>query len=356
MGIYNRDYYRDSQPPSGDWGISGLTPVVKYLLMANIAVFLLQIFVTREVRVTPMEAMRKYNPELYRVWQEAEHDPKFREELKKRYPDMEWDSPDPRLEALTTQREQVSLVQEWLELDTQKVVSQGQVWRLLTSAFCHDRMGVWHIFVNMLLLFWFGCTLESMYGSREFLLFYLTAAVVASLAFVALDLKTGSRVPAVGASGAVMGVVTLYTMHFPYESYRVFWLFPLEMRWILLIYVLFDLHPVLLALAGDRMFTGIGHAAHLGGLAFGLLYAHYQWRLDVFGERLALPTGRWRSRPKLRVVHAPHPELEPNDEERRVDQLLEKISESGKASLTEEESAFLRSASERMKERRNRGG
>src|SRR5262249_39604855 len=87
----------------------------------------------------------------------------------------------------------VSLVQEWAELDTRKLL-HGQVWRLLTHAFCHERFGVFHILFNMLFLYWWGCTIESMYGTREFLAFYLTAAVVAGLAFVGLDLWTGSRI------------------------------------------------------------------------------------------------------------------------------------------------------------------
>ena len=98
------------------------------------------------------------------------------------------------------------------------MVYQGQVWRLLTHAFCHDRYGVFHILFNMLFLYWFGCTLESMYGSREFLLFYLAAAVFAGLAFVGLDLYTGSRIPGIGASGAVMAVTMLYAMHFPRDT------------------------------------------------------------------------------------------------------------------------------------------
>ena len=47
---------------------------------------------------------------------------------------------------------------------------------------CHDRSGIFHIVFNMLFLYWFGCTLEMMYGWREFLLFYLAAAVFAALA------------------------------------------------------------------------------------------------------------------------------------------------------------------------------
>jgi hypothetical protein len=220
----------------------------------------------------------------------------------------------------------------------------------------------------MVLLYWFGCTLESMYGSREFLLFYLAAALASALAFVGLDLRTGSTVPAIGASGAVMGVVMLYTMHYPYETIRVFWLFPLEMRWVMLFYVLYDLHPVLLALSGDTIHTGVAHAGHLGGLAFGFLYYWYRWRLEdllqylparVKSERGA---GRrfWRRperdpdrlAPSLRVYREP----EPDEEMERVDQLLKKISESGHASLTDEERQALRAASERIKGRSNGEG
>ena len=137
-------------------------------------------------------------------------------------------------------------------LDTNKVIEQGQVWRLLTHAFCHDRHNILHIVFNMLFLFWFGRTLESMYGSREFLLFYLTAAICAALAYVALDLYTGSPIPAVGASGAVMAVVMLYTMHFPTEEIYICFIIPIQMRWLMVIFVIWDLHPVLLALAGSR--------------------------------------------------------------------------------------------------------
>jgi rhomboid family protein len=146
----------------------------------------------------------------------------------------------------------VSIVQESFELDTRKVVYGGQFWRLLTHAFCHSRFGVWHIVVNMLLLYWFGATLESMYGPRESLLFYLTAAVFAGLTFVGLDLYTGSTGPGIGASRAVMAVMMLYTVQFPREQICIGWLFPLEMRWVMLLYLIYDLHPVLLALSGDR--------------------------------------------------------------------------------------------------------
>ncbi|HYV37728.1 MAG TPA: rhomboid family intramembrane serine protease, partial [Gemmataceae bacterium] len=201
MGLHDRDYYRETR--SGGFGLDGLTPVLKFLLVANVAVFLLQIFWVREVRVSPLEMIRKYDPELDKLLTRSENgDQKARDTLKKKYPEFEKLTSDNDNDFFPPQR--VSIVQEWFELDTNKVIRSGQVWRLLTCAFCHDRQAIWHILINMLCLFWFGGTMETMYGSREFLLFYLTAAVVSSLAFVGLDLYTGSSIPAVGASGAVM--------------------------------------------------------------------------------------------------------------------------------------------------------
>lgn len=355
MGIYNRDYIRDHRS-SDSWGF---TEVVKYLVIANVVVFLLQIFVVRTERLTPLESLRRTMPQIDKYLKEHEaDDPEALEKLRKKYPELDKMLKEDTLDQLLMPPQKVSIVQEWFQLDTQKVVYQGQVWRLLTHAFCHDRFGIFHIFFNMLLLYWFGTTLESMYGPREFLFFYLTAAVVAGLAFVAIDLQTGSTIPCVGASGAVMAVMMLYTMHYPGETIRIFWLWSLEMRWVMLLYAIWDLHPVLLALAGDQFNTGVAHAAHLGGLAFGFLYFKYQWRLENLVDRIPWPSRpvRARGRPRLRLAAGTYPdqEREPEPDTSRVDELLQKIHESGRASLSEEELAILQDASARMRKRSRR--
>jgi membrane associated rhomboid family serine protease len=229
--------------------------------------------------------------------------------------------------------ERISIVQEWLELDTNKVVHRAEGWRLLTHAFCHARGGIFHILFNMLFLYWFGCTLEMMYGWREFLLFYLAAAVFAGLTYVGVELATGSRIPAIGASGAVMAVVMLYAMHFPREPIRIIW-FSVEMRWLVLFYLIWDLHPVLLALAGDRIFTGVASAAHLGGLAFGFVYAKFDWRL----EPIAFWPGRGR-RYQRRATRSGVRELPSRltaTAESRLDDALDRLSEAGCADHTDD--------------------
>ena len=80
-----------------------------------------------------------------------------------------------------------------------------------------------------------------------------------------------SQLPAIGASGAIMAVMMLYVIFYPFEQFRLFWFLAVPLWALLGGYMLYDLHPVLLALAGDQMFSGVAHASHLGGLAFGFL-------------------------------------------------------------------------------------
>ncbi len=217
MGIYNRDYYR--QYGSGEQ----IPPVCKYLIIVTVVVFLLQIFITRPSTPEDLRAIIEENKPAARETRKppANKDappPKHKEKPSAADPKSSAaaeettpgeDKTTPQAEAEDEEDEElsaaellpsVSIVQEWFELQTNKVVRQGQVWRLLTCAFCHDRFSLWHILFNMLFLYWFGRMLEPLYGSREFLLFYLTAAVVASLCYIGLDLFTRHSVPAIGAS------------------------------------------------------------------------------------------------------------------------------------------------------------
>lgn len=330
MGFEDRDYFRESSGYSdqfGSWGfnLAAVPPACKYLVAANIIVFLLQIFITRPMDQRDLGEFRDGFP--------GSGESMFEDEYF-----------DPSM------LPKVSVVQKWAELDTRKVVQQGQVWRLLTCAFCHERGGIFHILFNMLFLWWFGKTLEMMYGSREFLLFYLTAAVVASLAFVGLDLATGSTTPAIGASGAVMAVTMLYALFYPRQTIRIMFFFPIEIRWLVLIYVVYDLHPVLLALSGDQMYSGVGHAAHLGGLAFGFAYWKFNFRLAPMLDRLPQRQTRRRRVRKVRTPDTVAPSRQASLDE-QVDHILQKIHEQGKDALTDSEERVLQLASQRYKQR-----
>jgi membrane associated rhomboid family serine protease len=333
--------------------------MVKYLIIANVVVFLVQILDARPAPREIPEALKRQIERQQKIARKMAEATKGRakEKDEKTPADEEKEEESRRKaeEAIEEMMDQmppmnVSTIQKWFELDPKKTIEQGQIWRLLTSAFCHDRLSIWHIVFNMLLLYWFGTRLENMYGSREFLLFYLAAAICSSAAYVGLAFYTQSFIPAIGASGAVMGVMMLYTIFYPFETFMIFWILPMPLWALLGIYVLFDLHPVLLAMAGDKLFTGIAHAGHLGGLAFGFLY----WKL---GLRLETPleSGKRRRFPTRNPYRIKEPSIlipaERDPLKDRVDELLKKISEHGQASLTEEERQTLFQAS--AKYRRN---
>ena len=244
-----------------------------------------------------------------------------------------------------------SLLQEWFELSPDKTV-RGQIWRPLTYAFLHDRFNIMHILFNMLFLWWFGRTLETLYGRREILFFYLTSAVLSGLAFLGLSLLIDDPTPAIGASGAVLALMMLYAIHFPRQKIYLFFVLPIEIRWLVLLYFCFDLMPVLqmLALSGGTWDTGIAHAAHLGGLIFGFVYYRKRIYLEGIWDRLA---SRFR-RPRKAPPPAPKPRPQPapqayeprSAQEEEMDRLLEKVFDHGLESLSEKEREFLASMSE----------
>jgi hypothetical protein len=150
----------------------------------------------------------------------------------------------------------------------------------------------------------------------------------------------------------VMAVVMLYAIHYPRETIYVFMLIPIEIRWLVALYVIYDLHPVLLALAGTPQETGIAHAAHLGGLAFGFLYWRTGLRLETYWDRLPrLRVDRlFGSRRGVRLYRPPGGEPH-KDLDAKVDSVLQKILQQGEASLSDEDREVLKAASERYRNR-----
>jgi membrane associated rhomboid family serine protease len=249
-------------------------------------------------------------------------------------------------------------------------VLHGEAWRLLTYAFLHSPYSPWHILWNMLLLWWFGNEIEGMYGSREFLAFYLTTAVAGGLAFVgweaavnweAIMASTGDapvRYAAYGASGAVTAVLVLYACHFPTRTILLFFLLPIPIWLLVVIDVVGDAFGMLSGQTG-----GVAVACHVGGAAFAFAYYKLQWRLLNVWSWLR---SRRLSRPRLRVYReeeAPRPRAPVSvaaapkkdvDEhlEAKLDEVLEKVARYGQDSLTDSERQILFRASEVYKKRR----
>lgn len=249
-------------------------------------------------------------------------------------------------------------VTEFFLLDVNKVAA-GEVWRLVTYAFLHSTDNIGHILFNMLALWFFGRAVEDRLGTREFVAFYLVAAVVSGLAYwagSAMELQKGA---AVGASGAVMAVLLLSALINPRQTVLLFFILPVPIWGFIAFIVLKDA----LDLFGKAN-NGIGSAAHLGGAAFGAIYY-------AAGARLTAWTLTWpewtkaRARPRLKIyrdveeTEAPTaPLIKPTtpqlDEqlEAQMDAILAKIQRVGMGGLSESERQLLQRASEALKQRK----
>jgi len=140
---------------------------------------------------------------------------------------------------------------------------------LITSMFLHG--GLLHLFGNMLYLYIFGDNIEDMCGHLPFFLFYTVSGITASLAFALT--AWGSTVPAVGASGAISGVLGGYMILFPKVRIKT----AVTLGWFIrLIYVpaylmigMWFAYQFLLALLAVE--TGVAYWAHIGGFAAGVV-------------------------------------------------------------------------------------
>jgi membrane associated rhomboid family serine protease len=250
----------------------------------------------------------------------------------------------------------------WLNTDA---ILHGQVWRLITSAFLHSTGGWQHIVFNMILLWWAGSEVETIYGAREFTAIYLTGAAISGVVYVAwqsLSSPPELHVPALGASGAIMAIFTIFALHYPTRTIYFFGIIPMPMMLLLVLYVAQDAF----GLVGGQH-QPIAFAAHLGGAAFGFLYFKAQWRLvNLWPTNWSFKISR--PGPKLRVYRgepyreppprepapvAPAPRSAPESElEAELDAVLEKVARHGKSSLTEREQQVLMRASEIYRNRR----
>jgi membrane associated rhomboid family serine protease len=312
MGIYDREYYRREGP--GFLSFAGHGLVCKWLILINVACFVIQL-ATESRR--PMGFVGVDDQGIPIV-----------------VPKQGWFT-------------------DTLMLKTREVLQHGQVWRLLTYAFLHDPGSLWHIVFNMLFLWWFGKDMEDLYGSREFLAFYLVSAFLGGCAFVAF--ADGN---CIGASGAVTAVMVLFAFHYPTHVIYLWFLIPIPI-WL---FVGFQVLQDLIIFTG-QIKTQTAVTVHLAGAGFGFLYYKFQWRLITLGTRVR----SWfqeRSRPRLRVyreedVSRPAPVTAPLsgdfDEhlEAKLDAVLEKVARFGKDSLTEPERQILLRASEVYKKRRS---
>jgi len=166
-----------------------------------------------------------------------------------------------------------------------------QLWRLVTYMFLHSQDMFFHILFNMLSLWWFGAELEYIWGRGKFLLFYFVCGIGSGLFTVFYLLANQPNVIVIGASGAVLGLLTAYAFYYPQRQILLFGIFPVRMRTLVIGYA---------AISVFFTFTGgggnVSHVVHLGGIVIAYLYLkvipalRIEWNKRVY---------TWRSRRQI---------------------------------------------------------
>jgi membrane associated rhomboid family serine protease len=156
-----------------------------------------------------------------------------------------------------------------LGLSPQAVFEQLALWQPFTYMFLHSTSSMGHILINMLALWMFGTELERTWGTRFFTKYYLITGVGAAATSLLLSLFIGGVYYSVtvGASGAIYGLLLGYGMYFPTRPIYLYFIFPIQARYFVMIVGAIAFFSALSGPGG-----GVAHTAHLGGLVVGYLY------------------------------------------------------------------------------------
>ncbi len=239
------------------------------------------------------------------------------------------------------------------------------VWQLVTYLFLHG--GFFHIFFNMLALWFFGVELEHVWGTRRFLFYYFLCGVGAGLSNVFLTPLFTTPAPTIGASGAIYGILIAFGMLFPDAPVFIYFLFPIKAKYFVAIFIGIELFY---GVTGTE--NGIAHFAHLGGAFVGFMYLMLYRKSIPGGYAVSSFLSRTKENihSKFRYhkgygnknvitdAHFTDIGREQDDRDRRtekgdvdqtkLDEILDKISASGYDSLTEEEKRILFNASKKL--------
>ncbi|MEY3984439.1 MAG: hypothetical protein RL160_1998 [Bacteroidota bacterium] len=225
----------------------------------------------------------------------------------------------------------------------------GQPWSLISYIFLHA--GFMHLLGNMLWLFFIGTILEDLIGRQHLFRLFLFGGLAGGLLFVLCYnlipfFAEQTLLPMVGASGGVTAIIVAAASFRPTYTIYLFGVLPIQLRWIALFRVFTDLAGL-----GDGMNDG-GQLAHLGGAAFGLVYALSlkgslpSWLQFSLPQRTKKPKRShkvWINAPERSATQGRAGTKKPNQAE--IDAILDKINRSGYPSLSEEEKQTLFRAS-----------
>lgn len=228
----------------------------------------------------------------------------------------------------------------WLKLSPDILTFIFTPWTIITYGFIHG--GISHILWNMILLYFSSRFFLNLFSAQKFLNTYflgiILGGIIFLLSFSIFPVFKNSYANLIGSSAGVMSVLIFVCTYSPDQEIRIIF-FNLKLKYLGIALVLIDIIQIPSGNAG-------GNLAHLGGSLFGFIYANQLKNgndIGLFFEKFLFSFYKFYKKPvRLKAVHKNKNTNQTSiDKQKRVDDILDKISNSGYDSLSKEEKDFL---------------
>ncbi|WP_372918653.1 rhomboid family intramembrane serine protease [Salegentibacter sp.] len=231
-------------------------------------------------------------------------------------------------------------------------------WSIITYAFLHS--GIWHILSNMLILYFSGIYFLNYFSPKRLLNYFFLGVIIGALVYMLSynlfpAFAATGRSYLLGASAGVMAVLVGIATYIPNMRVRLMLIGSIKFWYIAAFLVLLDVIQIPMGNAG-------GHLAHLGGALLGYFYTTQlqkgndigAWFEKIMDGVAALFSSSSERKPKMKTVYrkeknnptskartSTSARMNKDEKQKRIDNILDKISKSGYDSLSKEEKDFL---------------
>jgi membrane associated rhomboid family serine protease len=231
----------------------------------------------------------------------------------------------------------------WLAISSELTTVLTRPWTLLTYAFFH--YGFLHLFFNMMVLNFSSRLFLTFFTQKQYLGLYILSAIFSALCFVLSFYFLHQTSSMVGASAAIMALLVATTTYQPLMEIRLLLIGNVKLWHITAVLLLLDLLQIQMNNTG-------GHIAHLSGAFFGYIYIKLLQNgtdlsrivdsiLNLFSKKQSTPFRKVHVNPKKPAAKRESKIVIKDKTQQQLDEILDKISQSGYDSLTAEEKEFL---------------
>jgi membrane associated rhomboid family serine protease len=220
-------------------------------------------------------------------------------------------------------------------------------WTLLTYSFLHASF--WHLFFNMIMLNFASRLFLTFFTQKQYFGLYVLSSIFAGIAFVISYYFLGIYSSIVGASGAVLAILVATTTYQPLMEVRLFLFGNVKLWHITAVFLVLDFMQIMLDNTG-------GHIAHIAGAVFGVVYvkmlqngtdlssivtSFINFFSNLFQPKKATPFRKVHVNPRSNAAKRESKIVTKDKTQQQIDEILDKISQSGYDSLTKDEKEFL---------------